>query len=56
MCDDGENGPGLWMTAGVTLAAILLFYFGYKKLKARKTKLKKREFNVSFGKYQKKSE
>lgn len=39
-------------TAGVTLAANLVAYFGHKKIKGTKTKSKLREYEIAFARYE----
>ena len=56
LCDEGDNGPGLVMSAFIATAANAIVYAGYRMLKGRKTKQRDREHKVAFAKYQSKTD
>ena len=56
MCDDPENTHGMLMTGAITIVANVLVYLGYRKIKQTKIKHKKKECDIAFASYQKKSE
>lgn len=39
------------MTGGLCVAANILFYLGYRNLKMKKSKAKKREYDIAYNRF-----